>query len=166
MSTKFALLNTRNNSVIRVITDPSLFDSDYFDTVSITDEQAALIDSGLQSQPLKVYLYENGELVSVAQKYAAQREQLKAKMSPVAAEKWIELQGFTALKVVALMDAESKLAAANKTSAKVTAVRQWLDGITAAYITNPTPRNDWPDAPFTFEQTMQEAGATVLDPVP
>ena len=84
--------------------------------------------------------------------------------APVWAEEWIEKQGFTALKVVALMDIEGKLTAANKTSAKLAAVRQWLDGLTASHATMPIPRNNWPAAPFRFEETMQEAIAAALNP--
>ena len=85
-----------------------------------------------------------------------------APQSPfAAADQWIERQGFTAIKVVALMDIEAKLATANKTSVKLAAVRQWLDGLTATYALNPVPRKEWPVAPFRFEETIQEAIAAL-----
>jgi hypothetical protein len=64
--------------------------------------------------------------------------------------------------LVARLDkSESKFEAAGKQCAKITAVRQWLDTITAPFVLNPAPRNDWPDAPHSFEETVQEAVAVL-----
>jgi non-canonical (house-cleaning) NTP pyrophosphatase len=59
------------------------------------------------------------------------------------------------------MDLEGKLAEAGKTSAKLTAVRAWLDTILGAFAANPEPRNDWPKAPFGFEETVQDAAMSL-----
>jgi len=75
----------------------------------------------------------------------------------VTAEEWINSQGYTPTRIVTLMDLENKLRFTNKTSQKVTAVRAWLDGILAAYVMDPTPHNNWPNSPHSFEQTVLEA---------
>lgn len=73
------------------------------------------------------------------------------------AEEWLALQGYSSIQLVALMDTENKLHGAEKTSAKLTAVRAWIDGILASFIQNPTSQSGWPSAPFTFEEAVQEA---------
>ena len=75
----------------------------------------------------------------------------------VTAEKHIEHEGYPAIRLVTLMDLESKLGKAGKTCAKLAAVRLWLDMILGAFAANPEPRNDWPAVPFGFEETVQEA---------
>lgn len=124
--------------------------------IEISDEIAATVRSGRAAKPPIIYIYEDGKLLTLRQKLA--------RLKPMVAEQWIEKQGYTALKVIALMDAENKLAAAGKTSSKLSAVRSWLDSVTSAHVMNPEPKTDWPDAPFTFEQTMQEAASVILNP--
>jgi hypothetical protein len=128
--------------------------------VEITDEQAATVQAGRTSEPKVFYFYKNGELVTMAE----HREQLiAARPKPaVTAEKHIEREGYPAIRLVTLMDLEGKLAEAGKTSAKLTAVRSWLDAILGAFAANPEPRNDWPNAPFGFEETVQDAASKLL----
>jgi hypothetical protein len=128
--------------------------------VEITDEQAAIVQAGRTSEPKVFYFYKNGELVTMAE----HREQLiAARPKPaVTAEKHIEREGYPAIRLVTLMDLEGKLAEAGKTSAKLTAVRSWLDAILGAFAANPEPRNDWPKAPFGFEETVQDAASKLL----
>jgi hypothetical protein len=73
------------------------------------------------------------------------------------AEDWLAAQGYSSVRLITLLDLEAKLAGANKTSAKMTVVRSWIDGLLAAFVLDPAPKNNWPPAPFTFEQTTQEA---------
>ena len=61
------------------------------------------------------------------------------------------------------MDLEKKLAENGKTSAKLSAVREWLDNILAVSAMNPEPRNDWPNLPYSFEETSAEAMGTLID---
>lgn len=75
----------------------------------------------------------------------------------ITAEEWISEQGYTPTRIVTLMDLENKLRFVNKTSQKVAEVRLWLDTILAEYIINTAPRNDWPAAPYLFEQTVLDA---------
>jgi hypothetical protein len=77
------------------------------------------------------------------------------------AEEWLAIQGYTAIRLVALLDLEGKLAAAGKTSDKLAAVRAWINGILGAFAMDPAPRNDWTPAPFGFEETTAEAFAVL-----
>lgn len=73
------------------------------------------------------------------------------------AEQHLESNGFGSLRLVALLDLEAKLAAAQKSSAAMSAARAWIDGILAAYATDPSPRSDWPLPPVSFEQAVASA---------
>lgn len=75
----------------------------------------------------------------------------------VAVEKWIESQGYSAIRLLTVRELEGKLLAAGKVSAKISAIRQWADGLIASFALNPEPRNDWPEAPFAFDEVVQEA---------
>jgi hypothetical protein len=75
----------------------------------------------------------------------------------VTAEQWLQSQGYSSMRLVTLLDLENQLSAVLGNSPKLTAVRTWINGILATFIQNPTPRADWPAAPFTFEETTQEA---------
>lgn len=129
--------------------------------VEITDEQAALVKAGFTANPRVMHFYKEGEILTMQQ----WREQQMAN-SPkptITAEKYIEHQGFTALRLIALMDLEKKLAENGKTSVKLSAVRAWLDSILAVSATNPEPRNDWPNLPYSFEETSAEAMSTLIN---
>jgi hypothetical protein len=80
----------------------------------------------------------------------------------ITAEKWLEHEGFSSIRVITLLDLENKIAAVNKTSPKLTAVRAWINGILATFVQAPTPKNDWPPAPFSFEETTQEAFTVLM----
>jgi hypothetical protein len=73
------------------------------------------------------------------------------------AEEWIDSQGYTAIRLISLLDAEAKLKAVNKESSKLNAVRQWLDSILGSYAIDPTPKNNWPTSPYSYEETIQDA---------
>jgi hypothetical protein len=78
------------------------------------------------------------------------------------AEEWIA-RYFSAMRVVALQDMEHKLAAAAKSSPKLAGIRQWIDGIVAAFLADPTPKVSWAEPPHTFEDAMQEAVAALTE---
>ncbi len=125
--------------------------------VELTDEQAETVEAGRVSKPKVFYFYKDGQLVTIKE----HREQIAAsRLKPaVTAEKHIEREGYPAIRLVTLMDLEGKLVKTKKKSAKLTAVRSWLDMILGAFAANPEPRNDWPKAPFGFEETVQEAAS-------
>jgi hypothetical protein len=82
---------------------------------------------------------------------------LKEKNINFTAEQWIEAQGYTSVRLISLLDIEQKLSALNKTSAKMTAVRSWIDSILSVYVQSPVAQSNWTPAPFTFEETIQDA---------
>jgi hypothetical protein len=79
------------------------------------------------------------------------------------AEQWIDGQGYTAIRLISLLDAEVKLNAANKTSPKMSAVRAWLDSMLGSYALDQTPKTNWPNAPYSYEETIQEAITTLTE---
>jgi hypothetical protein len=128
--------------------------------VEITDEQAATVEAGKTSEPKVFYFLKEGELVT-AENF--RKEQVAARPKPaITAEKHIEREGFPAIRLVTLMDLEGKLAEAGKTSAKLVAVRSWLDAVLGAFAANPEPSNEWPKAPFGFEETVQDAASKLV----
>jgi hypothetical protein len=78
------------------------------------------------------------------------------------AEEWLANQGYSSVRLVTLLDLENQLASILGNSPKLTAVRAWINGILAAFIQTPAPKNDWPSAPFSFEETTAEAFAALL----
>jgi hypothetical protein len=128
--------------------------------VEITNEQAATVESGKTSEPKVFYFLKEGELVTAED---FRKEQIAARPKPaITAEKHIEREGFPAIRLVTLMDLEGKLTEAGKTSAKLVAVRSWLDAVLGAFAANPEPNNEWPKAPFGFEETVQDAASKLL----
>jgi hypothetical protein len=77
------------------------------------------------------------------------------------AEEWLTIQGYTSIQLVTLLDLENKLAAASKNSPKLTATRTWIDSILSAFIENDSQRDNWPPAPFGFQETTTEAFAAL-----
>jgi hypothetical protein len=123
--------------------------------VEITDEQAATVEAGRASEPKVFYFLKDNELVTAED---FRKEQVAARPKPtITAEKHLEREGFPAIRLVTLMDLEGKLAEAGKTSAKLVAVRSWLDAVLGVFAANPEPSNEWPKAPFGFEETVQDA---------
>lgn len=74
------------------------------------------------------------------------------------AEAWLIRKGYGPMQLVALLDMEGRLQTAQKSSAKMTAVRTWIDTITAAFLLGQAQRTDWPEPPHQFEETLLEAG--------
>lgn len=118
----------------------------------ISDADAAKVSSGFSQNPRIVHAIWNGSVVT-------EEEYRQARIPKITAEQHIQREGYTAIRLVSLLDLEGKLAQAGKTSAKLTAVRAWLDGIMATFAANPESRNDWPKAPFSYEATVQEAAS-------
>lgn len=103
---------------------------------------------------------ENGQWVSSNEPYVSEHAKFLESMRPRAAktaEEWLSSQGYSSIRLVTLLDLENKLSEVLGSSPKLTAVRTWINGILATFIQNPAPRADWPAAPFTFEETTQEA---------
>jgi hypothetical protein len=74
----------------------------------------------------------------------------------------LDQQGYTPLRLLTCLDLEGKLRATGSTSAKLAAVRVWLDNLTLAAAANPDEsRPDWPAAPFAFEAVLAESLAAL-----
>ncbi len=74
------------------------------------------------------------------------------------ADEWVDAQGFAGKRPTTLLYLKLKLDAAQKTSAKLSAVQGWLDGMIVAGVTAPDDkRSDYPAAPFSFEEASAEA---------
>lgn len=102
---------------------------------------------------------EDGQWVSSNEAYVSEHAKFMESILPrtKTAEEWLSSQGYSSMRLVTLLDLENQLSAVLGSSPKLTAVRAWINGILATFIQNPAPRADWPPAPFTFEETTQEA---------
>lgn len=154
---KYAILGPRNG-VLRVTDEEPKVTPPNGKVVQVTQDQADTIKAGFEASPKIIYFLEDNRLVSQEEKREAFKQQNKPKVS---AEKWIESQGYTALRLVALKDIEDKLASFGLSSEKVSPVRAWLNIILAEYAANPEPRNDWSPAPYTFEEAIQDGAASL-----
>lgn len=134
-------------------------------TVSqLTDEQKTQVEAGRAATPPVAYFLIDGQLITQQERRA---QQIAARPRPaVSAERHIERQGYPAMRLVTLMDLESKLAAAGLTAPKLVAVRGWLDTVLATFAATPEPRNDWALAPHGFEETVTEVIRTMMKTVP
>ena len=94
-------------------------------------------------------------------RYAACEETADTPTTLFAAEEWLTIQGYSSMRLVTLLDLENKLHAASRNSPKLTATRTWINGILAAFIEHDSHRDNWPPAPFGFQETTTEAFATL-----
>jgi len=78
------------------------------------------------------------------------------------AEEWLELEGYGSMRLLSLLDLESKLIAADKESMKLNAVRGWINSILFLYAQDPSPKTDWQEAPFAYEETVQDAVSQLM----
>jgi hypothetical protein len=76
-------------------------------------------------------------------------------------DEWLQICDYGPTRLLTLFDIETKLRAAGKVSPKMTAVRQWLDGLLAAFVQNPEAKQEWPGAPFNFAEVTQESFAAL-----
>jgi len=137
-----------------------LYNSTTGESVSIGTVIADPLPAGITALPLADEQGEglqNGSLIWDA----ASRTLIATPPPTQTAEEWIDIQGYTAIRLISLLDAETKLKVSNKESAKLNAVRQWLDSILGSYAIDPTPKNNWPNAPYVYEETIQDAIATL-----
>jgi hypothetical protein len=73
------------------------------------------------------------------------------------ANEWLEKEGYNSVVLVTLLDLETKLKESNKTSGKLTSVRNWINSILSQYIQDSSPKSDWNDAPYNVQETVSEA---------
>ena len=72
------------------------------------------------------------------------------------AGEWLELVGIGAGQQPTLIYLKLQLMAALKTSKKLTAMEQYIQSILAQFAADPSPRNDWPEPPYSFHETVAE----------
>lgn len=77
------------------------------------------------------------------------------------AEDWLVIKGYGPMQLVGLLDMESRLRAAGKSAAKMASVRAWIDTLTTAFLQSPNPRNNWPEPPHGFQDTLAEGMAAL-----
>ena len=119
-----------------------------FPTEIIVRGQNVLLLSGTSIQNGdKVFIYELNFGVAT----------LKEKNIEYTAEQWISFQGYSSMRLITLLDLEAKLNASNKSSIKLQSVRSWMDSLLAAYVQHQSPQVSWTIAPFSFEETVQDA---------
>ena len=90
-----------------------------------------------------------------------ERQWVEGAPAPVATytpEAWVDQQKFDGNRPTTLLYLKLQLDAAQKTSAKLAAVQAWLDGMIVAGVTAPEEkRSDYPTAPYSFEESSQQA---------
>ena len=79
---------------------------------------------------------------------------------PVTAEQHLDAVGLGGNRQPTLL----YLRQAGAVSPKLNATEQYLNTVLAMFAADPAPRSDWPAAPFTFEQVVAEAVASVSQP--
>jgi hypothetical protein len=81
------------------------------------------------------------------------------------ATEWVDAQQFSGNRTTTMLYLKLQLDAAGKTSAKLAAVQQWLDGMIVAGVTQPDlKRGDWDASPYAFEEASGEALAILAAP--
>ncbi len=105
-------------------------------------------DTGVEHTGRKLVSYESGE--------AIYEEELPA----MSGERWVELQGFSALSVISLTRYEQMIIASGMPlGSKMAATRDWLQLIMASVASDNSARSDWPFSPFSYSEAASEAVA-------
>lgn len=156
---KYALLSPHGNMIRRVLDAPR----PDMATTEITDEQAATVAAGFAAVPRVPYFLIDGELRSLAQAMAIRRAALLAEraasMTPEEkiryGEQFVEQAGFSAARLVTLMDLllQTKEANALGSKPKLVALYTWLQTVKGMAIAGQTA---FPPAPHTFEEVVSE----------
>jgi hypothetical protein len=84
----------------------------------------------------------------------------------VTAEEHLKSVGLGGERQPTLLYLRQSLAAAGQQSPELDAIEQYLQQILAIFASDPSPRNDWPQPPITFEAAVQSAMQTLNPLVP
>jgi hypothetical protein len=76
---------------------------------------------------------------------------------PITAEEHLKSVGLGGERQPTLLYLRQSLAAAGQQSPELDAIEQYLQQILAIFASDPSPRNDWPQPPITFEAAVQSA---------
>jgi hypothetical protein len=85
---------------------------------------------------------------------------------PITAEEHLKSVGLGGERQPTLLYLRQSLAAAGQHSPELDAIEQYLQQILAIFASDPSPRNDWPQPPSTFEAAVQSAMQTLNPLVP
>ena len=77
------------------------------------------------------------------------------------AGEWLDKHGLGGNNQPTLIYLKLQLAAAGKTSAKLAALEQFMQQVLAQFAANNTPRGDWPNPPYGYEETVAECMAVL-----
>jgi len=83
---------------------------------------------------------------------------------PITAEEHLKSVGLGGERQPTLLYLRFNLQAAGKQSPELDALEGYLNAILGTFANDPSPRNDWPQPPLTFEQAVQSARATLNTP--
>lgn len=129
----------------------------------ITDEQAAQVEAGRAATPKVFYFLIEGALKTIAEKQAIDRAarlaERAATMTPEekirAGEQHVANAGFTASRLVTLMDSlmQAKEANALADHPKLVALYTWLQTVKGMAVAGQV---NFPSAPHTFEEVISE----------
>ena len=93
---------------------------------------------------------------------AATRSLIQTPPPAVTAEEHLKSVGLGGERQPTLLYLRQSLAAAGQQSPELDAIEQYLQQILAIFASDPSPRNDWPQPPITFEAAVQSAMQTLL----
>jgi hypothetical protein len=80
---------------------------------------------------------------------------------PITAEEHLKSVGLGGERQPTLLYLRQSLAAAGQQSPELDAIEQYLQQILAIFASDPSPRNDWPQPPVSFETAVQSAMNTL-----
>jgi len=82
----------------------------------------------------------------------------------VTAEEFLASVGLAGDRQPTLLYLRLNLQSAGKTSPELDQLEAYLSGILSIFATDPSPRNDWPQPPITFEAAVQSAMSVLSVP--
>jgi hypothetical protein len=137
-----------------------LYNSTTGESVSIGTVIADPLPAGITALPLTDEQGEglqNGTLIWDA----ATRSLIPTPPPAVTAEEHLKSVGLGGERQPTLLYLRQSLAAAGQQSPELDAIEQYLQQILSIFASDPSPRNDWPQPPITFEAAVQAAMQTL-----
>jgi hypothetical protein len=134
-------------------------------TSLLTDENGEFKDipEGQSIVPLiKIEKPQDGEWEPIIVWYddRVERQWVAAEPTPnlfYTAEQWLEIQGLGGTRQPSLLYLKLQLDGSQKVSPKINLIQNYLNEILSTFATDPSPRNDWPTTPVSFEDAVAEA---------
>ncbi len=140
-----------------------LYNTESGQSVSIGTVIADPLPAGITALPLTDAEGEgmqNGSLIWDA----ASRTLIPTPPPTQTAEEHLASVGLAGDRQPTLLYLRLNLQSAGKTSPELDALEAYLSGILGIFATDPSPRNDWPQPPITFEAAVQSAMSVLSVP--